>query len=99
MDWTDEAARAMERLTGDPLGDAVPGVAEIVAISEPTRRRRYQVAQIRLLVEAPGMEPTFVDTEVVLDRRVWPAPGVRLPAQVPIRVPDRTQVVWDALAR
>jgi hypothetical protein len=98
-DWTEDAARQLERITGDPLADAVAGRVRVVSRSEPGGRGRYQPCTIELLAEAEGVPPRTVTTEVVFDRRHWPPVGAVLPARVSRTHPDAVEVNWDALAR
>ena len=97
--WEDEAAEGLERLTLSPMADAMRGSLTIVSLSEPTGRSRYQTCIMRVLLQAPGLEPETMTTEVVLDRRHWPEPGTVLRARISKRQPRMLDVDWDALAR
>lgn len=95
----DQAVEWLERATGDPLADAVAGRLRIDAVSEPVSRRRYQECRIEGTAEAPGIPPTPVVIEVVIDRRYWPRVGQVLPARISRADPSAFDVGWDALRR
>ncbi|HAQ60164.1 MAG TPA: hypothetical protein DCR63_07355 [Microbacterium sp.] len=99
MDEIENVAAQLEKLAGDPLGDAVPGQVRIVSASSPVGRARYQACTLEVVVVAPGIEPVRVDTEVVTSRRYWPRVGAVLPARISASQPDRMEIDWDALAR
>lgn len=99
VDGADEIARALERMTADPMADAVAGAVIVVSASEPARRGSYQECRLELLVEAPGIPPTPVSTSVVTRPRHWPHPGMRLPARVSASHPTAIDVDWEALAQ
>jgi hypothetical protein len=98
MEDLDDVARQLERLTADPLADAVAGSIRILSASEPGPRGRYQECQLEVLAEGPGVEPTRVSTAVVTTRRHWPRVGAVLPARVSVSDPRVLDVNWDALA-
>jgi len=96
-EWVDDAAASLEKLVGSPMAGAVHGTVRIVSISEPTKRGRYQEAQLQVEVAGPGIETAIVPTDVVLDRKYWPAVGTVLPAR--IAPSGAMDVNWDVLAR
>jgi hypothetical protein len=98
-DWEEGAAETLERLTGSPMADAMHGTIRIVSLSQPKGRTRYQACDMDLILEAPGLEPEPLSTEVILDRRYWPVPGMVLRARISKRRPRMIDVNWDALAR
>lgn len=81
------------------MADAFRGTARILSLSAPKPRGRYQTCQMRLQLEAPGLDPETLDTEVVLDRKYWPEVGTVLRARISRRTPRMLDVDWDALAR
>lgn len=99
MNWIDDAAHELERITGDPMADAVPGHVRVIARSEPEGRGRYQACRLELLAEADGIPPRVVITEVVFERDHWPAVDAVLPARVSRAHADAVDVDWDALTR
>ncbi|QKJ18972.1 hypothetical protein [Microbacterium hominis] len=99
MSEIDDVAAALERLTHDPLADAVRGTVRVVAASEPAPRGRYQECRLDVIAEATGVPPTPVSTAVVTRRRYWPQVGQVLPARVSVSNPTVIDVDWDALAR
>ena len=99
MDSADQIAAQIEKLLGDPIADAVPGVVRIISASEPVGRARYQECQLEVVTEAAGVEPTAVTTTVVTARKYWPKVGAALPAQISRSQPHRVEIDWDALAR
>lgn len=99
MHWSDDAAIQLERLTGDPIADAVWGTVVVVSVSERTGRARYQECRLEVSVDAPGIEPITVPLEVVTTARFWPVVGAILPARVSRSQPSRIDVDWDALGR
>jgi hypothetical protein len=98
-DWEDEAAETLDRLTQSPMADAMHGTARVVALSDPKGRARYQSCELQLVLEAPGLAPEPLTTEVVLDRRYWPKAGMVLRASISRGLPRLIEVDWDALAR
>ncbi len=95
----DDVTEVLERLTKDPLADAVPGLVRVVAVSDPAPRGRYQECRLELVAEAAGMAPTTVHTSVVTRPRTWPRVGMSLPARISASQPTAVEVDWDALAR
>ncbi|GEB94700.1 hypothetical protein PFZ49_10355 [Microbacterium lacticum] len=95
----DQAVTWLQRLTGDPLADAVPGRIRIDEVTDASPRPRYQECRIEATAEAPGVPPTPVTLHVVIDRRFWPRVGQVLPARVPPGSPAALEVSWDALRR
>lgn len=93
----DDAAAQLERLTGSPMAGAVRGTVRIVSVTEPRGRGRYQEAHLEVLPDAPGLELGLLRTDVVLDRRYWPATGMVLPAD--IAPSGALEIHWDVLAR
>lgn len=93
-EWIGEAAEALEKLTRDPLADAVPGTAEILTVSGPSGLRRYQEATITLRLRVPDREPAVVTARVVFDRRAWPEVGAVLRAAVPPDSPTTFRIDW-----
>jgi len=95
----EQATVWLERLTGDPLADAVRGRVRIVAVSEPAPRPRYQQCRVEMVVEiadSPAGDATIVQ-EVVFSRTRWPRVGTVLPARVSASDPSVCDVVWDAM--
>ncbi|MEZ3162226.1 hypothetical protein AB1K54_17060 [Microbacterium sp. BWT-B31] len=99
MGELDDAARWLERVTGDPMADAVRGRARVTDASPPAGRGRHQECRVTLEVEADGVSARAVEQVVVLDRRYWPVVGTALPARVSLSHPDAVEVDWDALGR
>ena len=98
-EWEEEAAEQLERLTRSPMADAFRGTVRILSLSSPKPRGRYQTCQMELQLEAPELKPETLETEVVLDRRYWPAVGTVLRARISRRKPRMLEVDWEALAR
>lgn len=94
-----QAAQWLERITGDPLADAVRGRVRVVAVSAPTGRRRYQECTVELAVTASGAPPHAITQVVVLPRSAWPKVGDVLVAAVSPSRPDALEVDWSPLAR
>lgn len=94
-----QATQWLERITGDPLGDAVRGRVRVVAVSAPTGRRRYQECTVELAVTADGAPPHTLTQVVVLPRSAWPKVGDVLVAAVSPSRPDALEVDWSPLAR
>lgn len=97
QDATEQATAWLERVTGDPLADAVRGTARVDAVSEVRSRRRFQECRLTVTVEAPGIPPRPLGLEVVVDRRYWPRAGQVLPARISASDPAVVEIVWDAL--
>ena len=98
-DWEEDAAETLERLTGSPMSDALQGTIEIVELTPPAGRSRYQSCSMNLVLNAPGIERELLTTEVILDRRYWPTVGMILRARISRKQPRMIDVNWDALAR
>lgn len=94
-----QAAQWLERITGDPLADAVRGRVRVIAVSAPTGRRRYQECTVELAVTAGGAPPHTLTQVVVLPRSAWPKVGDVLVAAVSPSRPDALEVDWSPLAR
>lgn len=99
QDWEDDAAATLERLTHSPMADAFVGTIRILSLTPPGRWRRYQTCTMELALEAPGMEPETLSTEVVLDRRYWPTVGTILHARISRGLPRMIDADWEALSR
>lgn len=98
MSELDDMAHLLEKITRDPLADAVPGRVTVLQASEPTGRARYQECALELEVAAPGVSGVIAHTAVVTTRAHWPRVGQVLPARVSPTRPDVPEVDWDALA-
>lgn len=94
-----QAVQWLERITGDPLADAVRGRVRVVAVSAPEGRRRYQECTVELAVTADGAPPHTLTQVVVLPRSAWPKVGDVLVAAVSPSRPDALEVDWSPLAR
>lgn len=99
MDWVDDAARELEKLTRDPLADAVAATVRIVSVSAPAGRGRYQEASMEFAVTASEIEPTTVRSAFVFDRSSWPTVGSVFPAHVSVSDPSAVEIDWSALGR
>ncbi len=98
-EW-EQVAHALERITRDPLADADDGAVRVVGITDPAGRRRYQEATITVVPIVAGVAgERLTMTEMVFDRRYWPAEGRVLPARISRSDPSVIEVDWDALAR
>lgn len=95
----DKAAAWLERLTRDPLADAVRGRVTVLAASEPAARGRYQECALELAVEGDGVPRTVVTQQLVFPRAVWPRVGDAVPARVSRSRPDVFEADWDRLTR
>lgn len=94
-----QATQWLERITGDPLADAVRGRVRVVAVSAPEGRRRYQECTVELAVTADGAPAHTLTQVVVLPRSTWPKVGDVLVAAVSPSRPDALEVDWSPLAR
>lgn len=87
----------LEKLTRDPMHDARPGTARVIAASEPQPRPRYQECRLELHLEAPEIDVVGV-TAVVFSRTRWPRVGDRLPARISATNPQTAfEVDWEHL--
>ncbi len=91
------AASWLEKITRDPMADAVAGRVTIVSASAPQGRRRYQECDVELIAEAPGIPPTTVRQQVVFGRSLWPRAGYVLPARISRTHPEVLEVAWEAM--
>ncbi|MEN2738601.1 hypothetical protein ABCS02_12485 [Microbacterium sp. X-17] len=98
-EWVDGVAQQFERVTGNPLADAVRGTVRIVALSEPEGRGSYRPSRVELLAQADGVPPRVVIVEAVFPRKHWPKAGTVLPARISPTHADAVEVDWDALPR
>lgn len=92
----EQATAWLEKLTRDPMADAVRGAATLVAVHDPSGRGRYREYRIDLTVDGPGIPPTEVTQMLVFDSRMPPQPGTRWPARVSVSNPHSVEVSWDA---
>ena len=97
-EWEVDAAKALERATGSPMADAFVGTIRILSLTPPGRGWPYQTCTMELALEAPGLAPETLSTEVVLDRKHWPAVGTVLRARISRGLPRMIDANWDALA-
>lgn len=95
----DRAAAWLEKLTRDPMADAVRGRVRVVSASEPAARGRYQECTLELIVEGEGLAPTPVTQQLVFPRKVWPRVGDVVPARVSFSHPQVFEANWDLLTR
>lgn len=93
----EQATAWLEKITRDPMADAVAGRARIVAAPEPVGRARYQECDVELAVDAPGIPVTTVRMAVVFPRRIWPRVGDVLPARISASDPGMVEVDWERL--
>lgn len=93
-DWVDDAAAALEKLSGSPLADTVAGAVRITAVAVPPGKRRYEETDVDVVAGAPGIPPFALTLRVVLDRKRLPEAGKILPARV---APGFADVDWDRL--
>lgn len=97
MSELDEATAWLEKITHDPMADAVRGTATTVAVSAPTGRGRHQSCRVTLRVEAAGIAPHEVEDELVFPVKRWPIVGLVLPARVSPTDPRALEVDWEQL--
>ncbi|GAA1911966.1 hypothetical protein GCM10009775_00680 [Microbacterium aoyamense] len=97
--WIQDAAEALDRITRDPMADAVPGRVTILSVAAPDGRGRYRECSIELRAEASGVDARTIGMAVVFDTRALPPAGTVLPARISRSHPDAVEVDWDALAR
>lgn len=95
----DRVASWLEKVTRDPLADAVRGRVRVVSASEPAARGRYQECDLELVAEADGIPPTVVRQQLVFPRKVWPRAGDVVPARISRSRPDVFEADWDRLTR
>lgn len=98
-EWEEGAAETLERLTGSKMADAHRGTIRIVSRSEPRGWSRYQTCAMEVILEAPDLPAEPLSTEVVFDKRHWPAAGTVLPARISRRQPRLFEVNWEVLPR
>lgn len=94
-----QATAWLEKLTRDPMADAVRGTTTVVAVDDPVGRGRYREYRVELTVTGPGIAPTSVIQLLVFDSRNPPRPGATLPARVSASDPQVVEVAWEALPR
>lgn len=97
--WVDDAAEMLEKITRDPLADAVRGAVRVVSASERVGRARYQACELEVVTTTGGIPETRISTEVVTTAKYWPRVGSTLPALISRSDPSRIEIDWDALAR
>lgn len=97
--WVDEAAAALDRITRDPLADAVAGTVEIVALTAPAGHGRYRECAVELRAQGPGIASRTISSAVVFDTRRLPPVGTVLPARISPSHSEAVEVEWDALPR
>ncbi|MFT4051894.1 MAG: hypothetical protein QM677_06545 [Microbacterium sp.] len=92
----EQTTRWLQRLTGDPMADAVPGRLTVLSASEPAGRGRYQECRLELRAEAEGIRADIV-FRGVFDRRRWPRPGIVAPARIARSDPREFEANWSVL--
>lgn len=98
-DELERVASWLEKITRDPMADAVAGRARVTAAPPPVARGRYQECAVELVVEADGIPETAVAMAVVFPRSVWPRVGDVLPARISRSNPQAVEVDWERLRR
>lgn len=93
----EQATAWLEKITRDPMADAVAGRARVVSAPEPVGRARYQECDVELVVDGPGIPATTVRMAVVFPRRIWPSVGDVLPARISASDPGTVEVNWEPL--
>ena len=94
----DRAARWLEKLTRDPLADAVAGRVQVRSASAPRPRGRYQECALELDVAADGIPAgTVIAHRAVFSRDRWPREGDVLPAQISRSRPELVEIDWERL--
>ncbi len=95
----EQTVQWLQRATGDPMADAVPGRVRVDAVSDAAARGRYQQCRVEVTAHADGIPPTASVIEIVIDTRHWPRVGQVLPARISPSDPRVLEVNWDALRR
>lgn len=93
----EQAAAWLERLTRDPLVDAVPARLTVVRASDPAPRGRYQECELELEVTLPGRSTVRVTHAAVFPRSLWPRAGDVVPARVSVSHPEVFEAQWERL--
>lgn len=93
----EQAAAWLERLTRDPLADAVPGMLTVVRASDAAPRGRYQECELDLEVTLPGRQTARVTHVAVFPRSLWPRAGDVVPARVSASRPEVFEAQWERL--
>lgn len=94
-----QATAWLEKLTGDPMADAVAGTVVITAVTEPAGHRRYQECTVEVHARAEGVSPRTVSYTGVFPLSQWPVVGLTLPARLSPTHADALEVAWDRLPR
>lgn len=95
----EQATQWLERVTRDPMADAVAGTVQVVAASPPAGRGRYQECHLDLRAEARGIPSTLVTASLVFPRKTWPAAGDVVPARISRSHPETFEADWERLSR
>ena len=93
-----KAAAWLEKITRDPLADAVRGRVTVVAASAPAPRGRYQECMLDVTVEADGIPPTAVRQALVFPVKMWPREGDSVPARISRSRPEVFEADWERLS-
>jgi hypothetical protein len=88
----------IQRLTRDPMADAVPGRVRVASASAPPPRGRYGQCRLELVVEVRGLPATTVTHTAVFPRRHWPEAGLVVPANVSRSNPEVFEADWSRLS-
>ena len=85
-----------DRLRGKSMEDPVRGTAKVLqAVDRRDVDALITSCQMRLLVEAEGLEPTNVEWKGMVKAHKWPRPGVVLPVTVDRANPEDVEIHWD----
>ncbi len=88
---SDRMAGFLERLFKDHV---VRGTAEIIGITDPKPKGRWQKCKIDVVVSAPDFETTTMTLDYVIHRDKWPEVGKTYPADVHVEQLERTEILF-----
>ncbi len=80
---------------GKAIKDGVNGEALVLAINAPTTNASSFQMRAELLVQAPDRGPRKLSSNLYVQRRKWPMPGMTVPVVADRNDPHRVQIVWE----
>lgn len=95
MGLFDELRRVMDTVTPVVIDDPVAATGRLIGCSRAPRGASRGACEMRVVVQARGLEAYHVDLHEVVRTDRWPQPGQTLPVVISRADPRRVRVDWD----
>ena len=83
---------------GKAIKDGVNGEGLVLAINAPTTNASSFQMRAELLVQTPDRGPRKLFSNIYVQRKKWPMPGMTVPVVVDRNDPGRVQIVWEEVS-